>query len=110
MRACGVGDDIRCAIALCARRLAGNPIAEAFVAVRFAGRVRCPAEWCRGAGSDRRVEADTPRYLARVARCACHVRVAVTGGDADDIELGEAWREREGHGVVDSRVGVDQNG
>jgi hypothetical protein len=75
--------------------------------VGFARRVCRAAEGCGSAGNDRRLEPSPSGDLTRVARRAGDVGVPMTGRDPHDVQRVEARRERERHGIIDSRIGID---
>lgn len=110
MRAGGLRDRLRCVVRLPPSGVVGDPVAESLIAVRFASGVRGSAQRRCRTGRDRRVDAHAPCDLSRVPRGPRDIGVPMTGRDPDDLERRESRGQGERDGVVDARVGVDQNG
>ena len=105
-----LGDDVSRVIGLRMCSLVGNPVTEPLVAMRLAGGVCGTAKRRGRSGGDRSVDPDASRDLSRIARGSGDVGIAVAGGDADNRQLREARGQGERDSVIDTRVGIDQNG
>ena len=103
-------DRIRRAVDLVLGRLRRDHVAESFGTVRLSRVTRFTHERRRRARNDRSVDAGDRRHESRVARAALKVRVAVHRRQRDDVELWQLRGERQRDGVVDSGIGVDQDG
>jgi hypothetical protein len=105
-----LGDRLRCVVGLAARGVIGNPVTEALVSVGLARRMRGTSQWGSGTRGDASLEAHAPRDLAGIARRTRNVGVPMAGRDAGELDPGKTRRQREGDGVINPGVAVDQSG